>query len=300
MTAIEPARKGVSTGTILLVAAALGLVGGVIVAEVRSGGNELPSDEDDPTAEMLKVTPMGEVIERDPMEPDPETLEGITAYPNAAPRKLTSHSAVSGMPMKVSWFATNDSVTDVLAFYEKGFVDPERMVVSHRYNAKMGYVGWVDRAENLDDEDGGAEALLPHAPLHMISAVREGDQTLVFVSKSEPHRFFEQPTSLPDGVLLPPAADAPQIIEQAEFSLDRRTIYSRVRSWSLEETKSFYKRELAKTDWAIVDQADDDTSRVSMVARRGVATQVITLAPEGGSTRILITLDARPAPEMSR
>jgi hypothetical protein len=133
----------------------------------------------------------------------------------------------------------------------------------------------------------------------MISVVHQPQDTLVFISRSDPNAFFTQPLQLPDGVLLPPNADTPQVIELNEFSLDRRTIYSRARGLTLSQTHAFFERELTATGWRIADGAESD-DRESIVVKRGRATQVITLVPDGEHTRILITLDARAAPEMSR
>jgi len=289
-----PRRRGVSTGLLLLVAAAFGLLGGVVLAELRMVGEPLPADDDEP--EVIAM-PLGEpVAVKDYMQADPETLEGISPYPGATPRKLTSRSAVNGMPMKVSWFSTQDAPDDVLAFYQRAFVADDRLVVSHAFNDNIGYVAWVDRNDQPSAEDGTS---LPRGPLHMISVIGQSHQTLVLISRTEPSQFLEQPVVLPNGVVLPPSADAPQIIELSEFSLDRRTIYSLARELSLEQTKAFYERELRAGGWNIVDGAEND-DRSSLTAKRGPATQVITLAPEATHTRILITLDARAAPEMSR
>lgn len=286
---------------ILLVAAALGLVGGVVLAEVRLMGDAVPAEDDEPlTGEAEEVMPMGRAMaQADPMAPDEETLEGIAPYPGAAPRKLTSHSSVSGMPMKVSWFSTPDGPAEVLAFYQKAFVADDRMVVTHRFSENIGYVAWTDRNDPPPHGDAGEDDPTPPNPLHMVSVVRQGRDTLVFISKTEPHEFFARPLRLPNGVLLPPSAEPPQVIELAEFSLDRRTIYSRARELSVDETRQFFERELTKAQWSLVDGAEEDR-RVSMIAKKGTATQQITLVPDGAHTRILITLDARPAPEMSR
>ena len=286
---------------ILLIAAALGIVGGVGLAEFRIRGETPLIDDDSVSDAVAKVMPLGRATaERDPMEPDPETLDGITPYPGAAPRKLTSHTSVSGMPMKVSWFSTKDSVSDVLAFYRKAFVADDRMVVSHRFNDGVGYVAWVDRNDPTPPRvDGGEYDPLLRSAVHMVSVVHQPQETLVFISRSQPHDFFTQPLHMPDGVLLPPSADTPQVIELNEFSLDRRTIYSRARGMTLTQTRGFFERELTATGWRIDDGTEAD-DRESIVVKRGAATQVITLVPDGENTRILITLDGRAAPEMSR
>lgn len=293
-------RPGLSTGVILLIAAASGLVGGVVLAQLnRQGPMAEPDDDDSMVEPVAKVLPLGPPAQRDVMAPDVETLEGITPYPGAAPRKLTSRSVVSGLPMKVAWFATQDSPSEVMAFYERVSAADDRMVVTHQFGDRIGYVGWVDRAEAHRPSDGGEVRLLPRSPLHLISVIGQRRETLVLISRTEPSQFFEKPVALPQGVLLPPSAEPPQIIEQAEFSLDRRTIYTRARGLSLEQTKAFYSRELGRAGWSVHDAAEGD-GRASLVVKRGSATQVITLAPEGEHTRILLTLDARPAPEMAR
>ena len=207
--ALPPARRGVSTGVILLVAAALGLVGGVVLAEVRLMGDAVPAEDDEPLiGEADEAMPMGRAMaQADPMAPDEETLEGIAPYPGAAPRKLTSHSSVSGMPMKVSWFSTPDGPGEVLAFYQKAFVADDRRVVTHRFSENIGYVAWTDRNDPPPHGDAGEDDPTPPNPLHMVSVVRQGRDTLVFISKTEPHEFFARPLRLPN-VAFSRGADA--------------------------------------------------------------------------------------------
>lgn len=281
MASVAPKRRGFSVGIILLASAALGIAAGVMLAVANLPGEAAQFEEDDAVSTAVaKVMPMGQALaQRDPMEPDPASLEGVPPYPQAAPRKLTSQSVVSGMPMNVAWFSTHDSAQQVLAFYEKAFVADDRAVVSHRYSDAIGYVGWVEAT---------------HESLHMVSVVRQGDETVVLISRTDPQQFFDKPRQLPNGVLLPPGAEPPQIIELSELSLDRRTIYARAPNLEPAAAKAFFVRELPKLNWSVSE--DDD----GLVAKKENSTQVIGLAAQGEGTRILITLDARPAPELSR
>lgn len=285
-------KKGVSTGLILLIAAALGLVGGVVLAEVKMSTEAVGLDDDSVDEAVAHATAetTEPLVAKDLMVPDPDTLDGVQPYPNAVPRKLTSKSSVSGMPMKVSWFSTQDAPAQVMDFYSRAFVADDRFVIAHSFNENIGYVAWVDR--NDDEDDAGP---MLRSPLHMVSVVGQSKQTLVFLSLTEPHQYFEKPLTLPNGIVLPPSAEAPQIIELAEFSLDRRTIYSRALELSVDDTKAFYDTALQTGGWEIVNGGEN-----TVTAKRSGTTQTIALTPDGSHTRIVITVDARPAPEMSQ
>ncbi len=316
-------RRGVSTGAVLLGAAIVGTLAGVVLAEFRVGREPETFDEDDALDDVRadQVLPLGEPAPApDLMVPDFESLDGIAPYPGASPRKLTGKTSVQGMPMKVSWFMTPDKPDDVLGFYERAFAGEDRGVVSYRYNEGVGYVGFIDRSERSGaaaakraeraaaraltdagdgDGDGDEYDELPMGVLHLVSVVGQQGGTLVFLSATTPSDFFDKPQKLPNGVLLPPSADQPQVMELAEFSLDRRTVFSRAPGMTLSDAKAFYLREMTTAGWFISD-ASPSAEQVSLVAKRGLATQVIQLSPDGPNTRILVTLDARPAPEMSR
>lgn len=277
----------------LLAAAAIGTLAGVVIAERRQG--ELETEMEDVQAQVEKLTPMGLPLEvsaatGDPMAPDPQSLTGLPAYPGAAPRRLMTNPKGQGVPMAVSWFSTKDSTEAVLRFYEQRFAGSNAMYVTHRYNPKQGYFAWME--EPPLDPDAGLPMDVPNGVLHMVSAIEQSSQTIVLLSASRPQNILAARPDLPGGVGVPPTSSQPFVIEMNETGMQRQSIYVSVKL-SLDEAVKYYEEHFRLQGFAVTDRADSDERR-SLVASRGDQVQTVVVKQVKEGAQILITNEIRP------
>jgi len=291
---VAKTSKGLHVGWVLLAAAAIGSLAGVIIAEQRQ--QEMETEMQDVQRQIEKLTPMGMPLavpaaaSRDPMAPDPQSLKGLPPYPGAAPRRLMTNPKGQGVPMAVSWFSTRDSAETVLRFYERRFAESEVMAVSHRYNPRQGYVAWME--EPPLDWDAGLPMDLPNGVLHMVSALEEGSQTMVLVSASRPQNVLAARPPLPAGVAVPPGSAQPFVVEMNETGLQRQSIYVSVKM-SMDDAVKYYEEYFRTQGYAITDRADSAVRR-SLVAGRGDQLQVVVVKKEQEGAQLLITNEIRP------
>lgn len=289
MAAQRTAKKpspGLRVGWVLG-AALLGVVAGVGMSFRNM------SDDEDPMEVMeqkaVDLTPLGADlvdphVKGDWGRPDPAALAGIPPYPNGDPRKLSSAPKGQGVPMAINWFSTPDSVETVVTYYSTYFSLLNQVHASHLYSANSGYVAWL--AEGMTPDAGPGEGVL-----HMVSAIRQGEQTLVFLSATDPLRMVSAAApELPPGVVLPPNASTPRVFELGEGRMMRVTLYSTVNGASLVDATDFYTRAFGQGAWTVVERNSADT-RASLSVRRESTQQLVTLTKNGPSVDVMINYE---------
>ncbi len=107
-------------------------------------------------------------------------VQGLPQYPGAFVRPISS-----GEQLNVAWFATKDSVEQVLEFYEKAFAEQGLAQISYQFSPATGYAGYMDLADHR---------------MHLVSVMRQNDETLVFPSTSYPQKMLEGGAQPPAGV----------------------------------------------------------------------------------------------------
>lgn len=285
-----PRSRGVRVWPLLLVAAVAGGVGGVLLAKrgTKTEGEML--EEADRLAE--KAMPLGSPAPArafvDMMAPDPESLRGIPPYPGANPRKILGGKQGDEINA-ISWFSTQDSVDKVLSFYEQTYLAANVVYASHRYNARRGYVSWIEPRRPADGGDRGpGEGIL-----HMVSASDEGSQTMVFVSATEPWKMLGRVHPLPKGVKLPPGA-RPQVINLGEPGYERYSIFASFASMPKDALVEFLVKAFAEEGWTLEEKLTAPNGRVSLQGRLNQMVQLAVVDGTQLSSQVLITIEARP------
>lgn len=285
--------RSVSVWKALGLAAVLGIVAGLILAELRR-----PPDEPDlrsaeeaaanalPTGAPLvrPEAPKKEAV--DFMQPDPRSLRGIPPYPGASPRRLHSSHPAAQQTMAISWFETPDSVESVLGFYEQAFAVGKIAYTSHRYSALRGYVSWFEH--DYSDE----QPVFGKGVLHMVSVTREGDHTTVLVSATEPQKILENLTPLPSGVRLPPGT-VPQVMNLSELGQQRASViamYEFTRAQLIDDLLRVWKED----GWKVVRRTDgDDATTIQVIMNQRQQTAVIE--GQGSKSQVVLVIEERPA-----
>lgn len=283
----RPARS-LGVGKILLAAAVLGIVGGIVLARAQ----DVPKDfEVEAEALAAKVIPAPPPVAPPPdmMAPDPLSLRGIPPYPGADPRRILGARPGAEQLMAISWFTTGDSVDKVLGFYEEAFAAANLLYTSHRYSDRRGYVSWFEH-DYSDDK----APVFGKGVMHMVSVTREGEQTTVLVSATEPQKILENLTPLPAGVKLPPGA-TPQVLNLSEFGQQRAAIiasYDQNRDRVVEQLQDLWKQ----TGWQVVERNASELGTTSLVAVLNQRQQTVVIEGAGDKTQLFVTLEERHAP----
>lgn len=209
---------------------------------------------------------------------DPRLLAALPAFPNAKPRDLFQGELIKGAPMSVAWFSTPETVDSVLEYYDEYFRLSGQEHRKHKYGPSSGYVAWFEEDEALDAGPG-------EGVMHLISALRQGDETVVLLSETNPLAVLEAaPQPLPEGVHLPPNASRPMVLN-LETGL---SIHSRLAPARLEDVSAEYLGQLSTGGWkTTAPTARADSWSVS--AQRPGEEQVVSLVRRNAGVDIVIT-----------
>jgi predicted enzyme related to lactoylglutathione lyase len=217
----------------------------------------------------------------DPFTPEPASVRGIPAYPNGKPRRMVAPPTIQGVPMALSWFETTDAVEAVVAYYDEYFRLLKIHHTSHLFSEGAGYSAWL---EHDDDPDAG----LGEGVLHMVSAVRQGQKTVVFLSATNPMAVLQaNAPQLPPGVVLPPGSSAPSVFELGEARGARLTVHASVREGTVESVGAFYETVFREAGWTITEHTAE-AGRAQITARRGGELQTVSLAHDGQRFDLLL------------
>lgn len=283
----DQARPGASVARLLLLAALVGAVAGVVIAW-RSFDERSP--EEMVEAELEQSLPEAFVTqtnEHPDMRPDPRSLAGIPPYPDAAPRKLTSKGTLQNTPAAISWFLTDDPPNRVLAYYSKAFERDKRQAVTQRFSDTMGYAAWME-----ESADGGP------GELHMISVMNQYGKTMVLISASTPEAILNTRLELPGGLTLPATASDPQAVSMGEVGLGSDVIYSRIENMSGPEVVGFFERQFREKGFTIVE-APADAKHFSIVGKKDGTSIVVAARNEGQHVSLVLTY-TRQGPQENR
>jgi len=201
---------------------------------------------------------------------NPLALEGLPPYPGANPRDLASKQRVQGGDdLHMAWFTTDDDVDQVISFYEKRFSDMGRFLVRHRFSPAAGYVGYLD----MGDEK-----------LHLISVLRNRNQTVVFPSVSYPGHFFDnEGGQLPKSVPVLPNTKGQVVFDFDEGASARRSYFATT-TRSLDEVADFYAKGFTDNGWKVQEVNHALDTEVRIDARLGQSSASVLLKKREGQT----------------
>ncbi len=294
---VKAGRRSFSVWSVLGLAAIGGLVGGVILAGVQRPPEDLDMHAEEAAA--ARLLPGGDPIIPTPvqgaepfvdmMAPDERSLRGIPAYPGADPRRIMGSRAGADQLMAISWFTTQDSMEDVLGFYERAFEDANLIYTSHRYSDRRGYVSWFEH--DLSDEK---TPVFGKGIMHMVTVSREGQNTTVMVSATEPQKILEGLTPLPAGVKIPPGP-SPQVLNLSEFGQQRATVlanYDYGRDRLIDGLQEIWK----ETGWRLIGKTEDEGS-ITLVVVLNQVQQTVVVEGRGEQSQLVITVEERHTTE---
>jgi hypothetical protein len=283
-------RRSVSLATLLGLAAIGGLLAGLVLGSRGSAEDEVDEVFAHIDAEADALLPLGAAVSKaggPMMNADPRSLRGIPPYPNAVPRSLGDQTRVLGMPLSGSWFTTRDMPEAVIAHYEYTYLDAGFPIVSHMFTPDQGYVAWL---EEEDSDAGVAEGII-----HMVSVIRNTPrdrETIVLLSASRPQRLLDRQPTLPDGVVLPEGAAAPQVMEM-DFEGRSRTILTSSRKAPLERTVDEIVGRMKQDGWDVKPVMASAQMQSFVGRRAGVSQSVSVSAEAGDQVSLMYSIESR-------
>lgn len=212
---------------------------------------------------------------------DPRALKGIPPFPQATARPLFSAASMGGAPMAIGWFSTPKPVQAVLDYYGEFYRLLERPVVRHLYSERSGYVAWLET--DLEKAPG-------RGVLHMVSALRQGAETIVLLSANDPLGLVQGPAqALPADLVMPPQASAPRVFRQQDEGRVTEHVTASVPGASLEAVRAFFLEHFAANGWVQAPGADVIDGMAVLMASRQGAQQTVLLSPRAGAVDVAIT-----------
>jgi hypothetical protein len=260
--------------TVLGGAAVVGVLAGVVL-ERAYAGHEAEALEQaqqratDPTVPDHHVAP-------EPDFPD-RAVSGLPPYKDAVPISLSKDMEVFGMPMAVAWFATRDTPDQVISFYEETLFEAGFPVVSHRFGPASGYAGWLDYFTG---------------EMHLISAVVQGNETLVFASLSEPEKLLLGPDPWPAEVPRPEGLERISNVKIGSEGLTHQWVTALLPSTSLDAAIRALSGTFEAAGWRLGELEHLSMDQVRLSARGHGARAVVILTGERirGGVDVLLTV----------
>lgn len=291
---VKVGPRSISIWKALGLAAVVGTAAGVILAAVQRPPEDLEMETQAlasqliPTGDPMPIPAKAEAPFVDMMAPDPRSLRGLPPYPGAEPRRIVGSRPGADQTLAISWFTTGDSVEDVLTFYERAFSESNLFYTSHRYSERRGYVSWFEH------ETAEGKMVFGKGVLHMVAVSKEGSNTTVMLSATEPQKILENLTPLPSGVRIPPGP-TPQVINLSEFGQQRATViatYDYGRDRLIDNLQTLWK----ETGWREVGRSEGEggTTVVVVLNQRQ---QTVVIDGRGEQSELLITVEERRASE---
>ncbi len=247
------------------------------------------AEADEVQAAMPRFEPVKREV--DYMRADPLAINLIPPYPGASPRRLTASISHLGEPEASAWFSTEDSVDEVLSFYDNAFLPLDTIRVSHRFSETAGYSGFYELPDFSAEDDGGSVEFMD-GRVHLVSAVRSGSQTHVFISNNQPEGFLAATRSPIGGIEFPAGAGTPQVLTVGEGEMKKHSAFVVVPGKHVDLVREHFEKVLPRAGWKIQEWTRGDDGVIRGEALRRGRTATVMLMPEGMTgTRVLLSVD---------
>ncbi|MBK7861626.1 MAG: hypothetical protein IPJ65_24020 [Archangiaceae bacterium] len=245
----------VSPVRVLLFAALLGGVGGTVLAFRKQGQLEVQLQAAIAEEERFDARAVDAPQEpsRLPQAVNLAALDGLPQYPGSYVHPLSQQLSGQGVEMNVAWFETKDSVDEVLIFYRQKFKEAGKWGVWHLYSDNAGYAGWLEH-------DSGR--------MHLISALRQGNKTVVLPSLSYPGKMLEAAPALPPSIPKVAGAEGAYAFDFGDGTRLAKVWLSMVKQKTLREVVDGYRRALEEQGWAIDEKLNVVPEQASLQAKR--------------------------------
>jgi hypothetical protein len=278
--------KTVSAAKVIALGALLGAAFGVGLALWRQSRTEAELERLAAATEALTTDALPAPPAKDPLAGAVQlpAVHGLPQYPGAFVRPVSQSDALD-----VAWFSTKDGLDDVIAFYEQELAAKGKIVVSHRYSAFAAYVGYRE---------------LSTGRLHLVSVLRQPDQTLVFPSQSSPEQLAQTDAKAPAGLPSIEGSEGGVNLELGEGPAPRKVWLTTFPNRTLEDVTRAWRAGLTASGWSIEPlPGGGSDAAVRIDATKGSTSARITLqrgAPSAVAVYVSLSGARNDAPRRRR
>ncbi|WP_233261281.1 hypothetical protein [Vitiosangium sp. GDMCC 1.1324] len=201
-------------------------------------------------------------------------LSHFPPYPHGSrPEVLAADYLGDKAPMAVAWFTTQDPPDQVLSHYAGTLLDAGLPALGLRYNDNAGYVGyWSPASEEV----------------HLVSALAQGGETLVFISSGRMAPLLDGQPQVPEWIPLPvDAEDASALSFQLEGAT-QHTVSARVPESTVTEVETFFREALEKKGWGVRELHAPDDVGTELEVNRGTVFGMVMLRRQAPASDVLI------------
>lgn len=258
------ATRSISPFRVIGFAAVLGIVGGTAMSFRAQHQRDLELQQlasepdrgapvDAPPGVHGTVGP-GKPLGRLPVTVHLTATEGLPQYPGANVRSLSDQLSAQGVEMNIAWFSTKDEVGKVLSFYAKKFDEEHKVATAHLFSEKAGYVGYMDTDTRR---------------MHLISAIRQGKETVVFPSSSYPGKMLEGKGQLPPSLPTVAGAEGNLAFDFGDGQRLSKMWLAMVRQKTLRQVIDQYKQALTEKGWDVKEAMTLSDAQGRVDAKQG-------------------------------
>lgn len=203
-------------------------------------------------------------------------LENFPPYPRGSrPEVLASDYLGPEAPIAVAWFSTQDTPDQVLQHYSGTLLDAGLPTVGKRYSEHAGYVGyWSPSTEEM----------------HLVSALAQGGETLVFVSSGRVGPLMEGPTKVPEWIPLPPDTQDPTALTFQMEGATQYTVSGQVPEDTVLEVAEHFRKSFGERGWSVDVVRPPDDGAAELEVRRGSVRGMVMLRRQVPSPAVDIYL----------
>ncbi|RKH48826.1 hypothetical protein [Corallococcus llansteffanensis] len=254
------------TASVLVSVAVAGTLIGMGWEEARYGGARSELERAESSVDALEQEARG--LERSKHDEAvlARTLSYFPPYPNAGrPEALAADYLGPDTPIAVAWFSTQDSSDQVLMHYRQFLLGQGLPVIGLRFNDNAGYVGyWVPKTEEV----------------RLMSTLRQGDETIVFVSSARMARYLERAGRVPDGVPVPRGLQDAASLSLRMEGATNTTVTGRLHDTTLPDVEQGYRELLRGEGWAVSEVRPTGFQATEMtLTRKGLRGQATLRQP---------------------
>jgi hypothetical protein len=268
-------------GPILAMAAVIGIGAGMFLSRQRDLDEHMALEHMTKVVEDLppsRFPAPPEGPKRPSRALNTRAVEGLPPYPGASPANMMSQDEGVGGEMQVAWFMTDDEPDDVIYFYEKEFASKGIPFVSHFYSKAAGYVGYA--------EPNGER-------MHMLLAIKQGQQTVVFPSSSYPRKLLaSMQNNLPPEVPQLPGTSSAMVFDFDEKQLAQKSFIATVEGKTVEEVAAWYADSFKSKGWSVSPTATNSAGETTLEASLGAQSKhaSLTIRRDKASVTVYLTL----------
>ncbi len=206
--------------------------------------------------------------------------QNLPPYKGAVPEAVAADYLGARAPIAVAWFSTHDSIDEVFGFYRDAFEKAGLPVVEKRYGPGSGYVGYMDPK---DDE------------VHLISAMAQGGETMVFPSAGKMAGLAEGTPEVPESLPHPKEATGTMVLKLGQESAAQYSLVAQVPGGTVADVVEFYRKGFLEKGWQVRSVTTTDPTQTRVEASRGtsVASAVIRVAPTSDGVQVYVSMTQR-------